>query len=336
MPSIYNTLKIIAAMSLVAACTAQANKGANYQPDEHVEHPKWFITGGATYLAPNYDALEYFASTSSSNLSGTVGANTERVTPGYDWGYFIGTGYLIHKRYDVQASWTALNTASSDSTSTSGPDTIVILSDLFGTPLGAGETATAHSSESLNFEAFDATIGQYHKAIDHLTARLFTGIRYAKITLDIDNDYTITGIPGPISNDYNSSFSGWGPQVGMDLSYEVYKQLALTGHFALAFLIGTQEASSSDFFDTTPTQIDIELDDETQIVPALDVKLGLGWNSLYQKDSFKLGIEGGYQVGYYFDAATIVDGNASVALGFSVDRIDVSMMGPYLNINAAF
>jgi hypothetical protein len=336
MLSRHHTLALIAVASLISATAAQANKGASYQNNDAEAHFKWFVKGGATYLSPSYDSLEYFASTSTSTLAGTVDANSEKVSPGYDWGYFLAAGYKISNHYDIQTSWTALNTGNSDGTSVTGHDAIVILSDLFGTIITAGEKATAHSSENLTFQAFDATIGQYHTVTDHLSARVLTGIRYAKIDLDIDNSYTITGIPGPIRNDYDSSFSGWGPEAGMDLEYKVYKMLNLTGHLAAAFLIGTQEASSSNFFDTTPTQINIEVDKDTRIVPALDAKLGLSWNNLYKNHNWGLGIEGGYQVAYYFDAAAIVDGTATSALGFGINHIDVSMMGPYLNVNAMF
>lgn len=330
----HQTLASIALASLLATFAAQANKGASYHQND-AEDFKWFITGGATYLAPTYDALEYFAIATDPSLP-EISSNTKTVSPSYAWGYFLEAGYKIRPNFDIQASWTALDADSSDSASAAGPGTVVILSNLFGELLDVGESATAHSSETLNYQAFDTTIGQYHTIVDHLTARLFAGIRYAKIDLDTDNTYTISDIPSPIHNNYDSSFSGWGPELGMDLEYKIHNKVNVVGHFAAAFLIGNQEAESSTFFDSTPTQVDLELEKEVRTVPGIDAKLGINVDIPFMKFTDSILIEGGYQVAYYFDAITIVDANATTALGFGVQRSDVSMMGPYLNVSLLF
>jgi len=180
----HRTLAAIAMASLIASLAAQANKGAVYQaPKEEPSYPRFTITGGATYLKPDLNGLDYLTS----SYYDTIGhVTTYSVDPDYQWGYFVGAGYMISDKYDVQASWAQLDTNSSDSAST-GSDTYFASSNQLGYYLGI-HTAYAHSSETLNYQVFDGTLGQYHTLGQNLMARLFAGVRYAKIT---SNTHTI-------------------------------------------------------------------------------------------------------------------------------------------------
>lgn len=331
------TIAAIAAASLLAAFAAQANKGAHYPNTSYTDADdfKYFVTGGATYLTPSYDVLNYATIFAPGASTGNFVSNGENVQPGYNWGYFLAAGYMIRKDFDVQGSWTAFNSESSDNTSTTGLSDLITSNNLI-LPLGSTSVATASSEETLTYQAFDATIGQYHEIKDNLSTRIFAGIRYAKIDLDVDNKYTITGLSTVLVNDYDSTFSGVGPEVGMDLEYKVHKMIGIVAHFAGAFVIGTQDAESNLAFDLSPlSQVESKADSEVRMIPALDAKLGVNVDFPFHHFTDAIVVEAGYQAAYYFNAVNQVNSEllGSSAFLTSNEYSDVGIMGPYLNIS---
>lgn len=327
------TVAAIAASSLLAVFAAQANKGAHY-PNTHktdADDFKWFVTAGATYLAPSYDVIDYVTVTDTS-VAGQRNTEAENMQAGYHWGYYLAAGYMIRDDFDIQASWTALTPETTDHYAANGPDKEVRTSNGFTLTPASGEVATAESEETLTYQAFDLTIGQYHEIKDNLSTRVFTGIRYAKVDLDVDNLYTATGVTNTMINDYDSKFSGWGPEVGMDLEYKIADMVGVVGHFAAAFLIGNQEASSSVYFSSTPTQANTEADEQVRMIPALDAKLGLNVDFPFMDFHDAIVIEGGYQAAYYFNVVNQI--NADTEGEIQNNYSDVGVMGPYLNVSA--
>jgi hypothetical protein len=324
------TVAAIAASSLLAAFAAQANKGAQYSKPE-AEDFKWFVTAGATYLDPSYNDLDYLSITSTTASVRT--AVTENIDPGFNWGYYLAAGYMIRDDFDIQASWSAFNSEDSDSAATAGPNVIATLSNGREEILSSSaDIVTAHSNEKLTYQQFDAHIGQYHVVHDSLSARVFAGIRYAKIDLEVDNTYTIPSVTDTAFNDYSSKFSGWGPEVGLDLEYQAWDQVGIVGHLAAAFVVGEQEAHSTALWNSSPDQANVKAETETRIVPGIDAKLGLNVDFPFL-DNDSIVVEGGYQATYYFNAINQIVANAGVDT-YENNYSDVGMMGPYLNVSA--
>ncbi|MFI4956607.1 MAG: Lpg1974 family pore-forming outer membrane protein [Gammaproteobacteria bacterium] len=345
----FRLIPALAVSCFLAAFSAQAydkdGDGKNYH---HKKHPapdhRFSITGGATYLAPSMDSLNYASVVNTTDPNSS--AQSYNLNPDYDWGYFLAAGYMISDRYDIQASWAQFNSDASDSV-TAAPEGIttetLLTSNQTGIPLAPGDVATASSHETLKTEAFDITLGQYHRLAKTLTARPFVGIGYAKINSETVTNYTTTTDSGNGFDSFKSNFSGWGPKVGVDAEYTVWDKLGVVGHMGAAFLVGSQEAESNQYSRAIPalsvplTQSFAETNAETRIVPALDAKLGLGWNNLYASNSWGLGIEGGYQVAYYFNAVNQFQGYLDGGSPTMINNFeDVSIMGPYLNLSLDF
>lgn len=332
---------LVLAGSMAVSLSAFAAKGAAYQaPAPEPEMARWTITGGATYLTPSLNGLDYLSVRT--GLEDTASFNTYRVEPGYDFGYFIGLGYMISDRYDVQASWAQFDSRSTDShlldSVATGLDYLVGTSNLERIEVADSEDIFyAHAEQNMNFQVFDATLGQIHTLGDNLNARLFAGVRYAKIEDISTNNYSYNenGTVTTGFDRFDSSFSGVGPEVGLDLNYDVVEWFGIVGHFAAAFLVGTQDSSTDKWDDenTTGAQQTLSADDTTILVPAIDAKLGvsLGVPFMDMQDRFMM--EAGYQVAYYFNSVDQVqmDGNDVVH-----NVSDVGMMGPYLNVGFKF
>jgi hypothetical protein len=371
------TVAAIAAASLLAAFAAQANKGAKYEaPKAEPEFPRFTLTGGVTYLQPSMDGLDYMDTTTGTPNAAEQYLSTEtyNLDPGFDFGYFLGFGYMISDRYDVQATWTQLNSNDNESASLliidhlqvpqflqSSSGTVAPVSELLQTD----DLVIAGSEESLDYQMADATLGQYHKLTENLMTRVFAGIYYAKINSDVSNTYSVElgdFIPllmaeNPVlgTESYNSSFWGVGPELGLDLEYDIYKGFDVVGHFAAAFLIGELQTESQSYYNLpNSTQenvagpaifyISAESEEETQFVPALNAKLGLSYNKPYSNNKYRFGVEAGYQAAYYFNAVdqvqqtatNVVAGSQGKGLETTHHYTDVGIMGPYLNFSASF
>ncbi len=320
------SLSVIALASLLASFAAHANKGAPYVPTQtKASDANFFITAGATYLEPSFNGLDY--AYLYEGTSAGFATQGETVEPGFDWGYFIQAGYRIGAHYDIQASWAQFNSSLSDSVIASE----LLAGNFYALPVGDA----AHSSQQLDYSVFDANLGQYHNITEMLRARIFAGIRYAKIDAEINNYYSAGGVEYSIE-DYDSSFSGVGPEVGMDLEYKICDTFGVVGHLSGAFLVGTQDAS----LDTTITSsiLSYEADSIVRLVPGLDAKLGLNWNVPYSFESVGFGIEAGYQVAYYWDAVDQLDTEIAPAPEQHADHgyTNYGNMGPYMNFTAMF
>jgi hypothetical protein len=109
----------------------------------------------------------------------------------------------------------------------------------------------------------------------------------------------------------------------------------MVGHFATAFLVGQQESSSNVYNDDLAGQVAVNADDVVRLIPTLNAKLGLNWNVPYEYDRFSFGIEGGYQVAYYWDVIDQVRFPTDTG-GAEHNYSNYGNMGPYLNLTAMF
>lgn len=331
----------LAAVTLVAAFGANAGKGPAYgSASAASDYSRFTLTGGATYMLPNLNTLDY-AQAITTNADNTNASRGYTVDPSFDWGYYLAGRYNISQKYDVQLDWSQLNTENSDNKTFTGANpgiTAVITSAFLGRSLAAGEVLTATSKEKMEYQVLNATLGQHHLLTQSLSARLFGGLRYAKIDTSVDNFYFQAGQDTPFDL-YDSSFSGIGPLAGLDLEYQIYDTFGVVGSFAAALLVGNQD-SKANVAETaglnTFEQNTYKSSDDTRVVPALDAKLGLTYDIPQKLNAFGFSVEGGYKVSYYFDAADQPITDSAIRNTFEHNYYDVGMMGPYLNVSAMF
>jgi hypothetical protein len=329
-------ITLLAASTMLATFSAHAyDKDGDGKQSHHKNHHqaplhRYTLTGGATYLAPSINGLDYLTTQ-------TVTPNTydpNHLNPNYSWGYFLAFGYMISSHYDIQASWQQYNSNQSEekdfSPATAG---FIHSASDFVSAVAAGATAEATSEEVLDTQAFDATFGQYHKLSSMLTARPFVGVKYAQVNDKTSNTYTTPSIVnGPNNEIYDSKFSGAGPEIGLDAEFKIVQHFGMTGHVAVAALVGDLQTSTH-IYNAVVDLANVEDEKNNRVIPSLDAKIGLNWNSLYSHDRFGIGIDGGYQVAYFFDVVDQVTANdGGIAHNFS----DVGIMGPYLNLSARF
>lgn len=335
------SIALVLASSLAVSLSAFAAKGAPYQaPAAEPEMAHFTLTGGATYLSPSLNGLDYLSVVNTDPES--ISTTTYRLEPGYDFGYFLGFGYLISDRYDVQATWTQFDSESTDSLLLDSNDTSYAFatSNIVQNALSFNQLLYTEAQETLNFQAFDATLGQYHSLADNLMTRVFVGVRYAKVDNKTVNDYSFNDTTAVYTGfeSYDSTFSGVGPEVGLDMNYSVIDWFGIVGHFAGAFLIGQQETESNlmtDLNDST-RQLPVYADNGTIMVPAIDAKLGVNLGVPFMDLQDRFMIEAGYQVAYYFNVVDQVQEPRNQKFETVHNVSDVGMMGPYMNLGFKF
>jgi opacity protein-like surface antigen len=330
------TVAAIAAASLLAAFAAQASKGAPYvAPKAEPAFDRYTLTGGVNYLFPSMNGLDYVNYFDQSDFPEYIDT-AHQLDRGYNFGYFLGFGYMISDRYDLQVSWTQLDTKNSESAANPCESTCNLITSNGSNLSNSG--LSAETEENLNYQALDATLGQYHKLGDNLMTRVFAGVRYGKVDSSTENTYTsVSQSVAPES--FDSSFSGIGPVIGLDMNYEMYDWLGIVAHVATALLIGDQEADSSLSVSSGSYSLITDSDNVTRMIPAVDAKLGATLSIPFMDHQDRFVIEGGYQVDYYFDVVDQIQNAGGFGSGFQGpvhNYANVGFMGPYLNLSAKF
>lgn len=336
----YRTLAAIATASLLAACAAQANKGADYHhAEKKADKYRYSVTAGVNYLQPRLDNLDYFDVVTISTTSEST--KIHNLDEEYSFGYYVGFGYLIGKKYDLQLSWELNNNNSSASESASGPGVYYRTSNNSESfTLTSGETATAETKQNLEYQVADGTLGQYHKLSKTLVARIFTGLRYAQIKSDTDTTYTDPNFNGGsgFTDDFDSKFWGVGPELGVDAEYTIHKNFGLVGHMAGTILVGDLTTSSNVFSTDNDHPQFVESNTQARMVPGIDARIGLTVNVPIMEHKDRFVIEAGYEVAYYFSAVDQITTQSSFSdeEGTNHHYSDVGIQGPYLNFSVLF
>lgn len=301
------------------------------------------FTLGGLYLKPTSSNTEYVSTTTSATVDGvtTTTNDSESVNPKYTWGFLLGLGYVFPgTANDVRINWQHLHdNGDSDDSSFVGPIDLVIPMGDDGFELGDDQTATAEGEVVYDFDAVDLTFGQYINIGPRLQTRLFTGLRWARLTNELSGNYTFN-TPGEggtgftsYSADSDSTFNGIGPIFGIEANYGVGYNIGIAGYFDAALLVGkvnldqnTHEASydqGGDLDGITNTSFDY--DSQSVVAPAWDARLGINYTYMMNNGSaFRFEI--GYQVSKYID---VID-TANFDITQPSETINFGLNGLYL------
>lgn len=330
------TRTIIATACLMTSFGAFAHEGPSYKGDYKGEAMPLMpvtipvlqggldFTLGGLWLKPTSSNVEYVSSSVTPAPVGgvtSVSNDFESVHPQYTWGFLLGMGYIFpNTANDVRINWMHLHDdGDSDSSTFTGPDLVVF--PLAGEPsdtLTADDVATAEGEVVYDFDAVDLTFGQYINIGRRLQTRLFTGLRWARLTnelsasysypTDLEADETVNQ-----SVDSDSTFNGIGPVFGIEANYMVGYNIGISGYLDAALLVGRlsldQNLSVTTFddgvFDGT-TNTDFDHDNLSVVTPAWDARLGVNY-TYFMGNGSAFRFEIGYQVSKYIDIIQTAD-----------------------------
>ncbi len=320
----------------------------------------------ALYMTPSSSNLDYLTVNSllTPTFSNQYNLNYE-VSPNYNWGFIFDLGYVYpNTAHDIRFNWMAFHSNYSNQHRAAGKDGVI--TTVAFRPTGSEEllaiTDFAKAVGTINYklDALDITLGQYLTLFKRLQARVFSGLRYARIDSDMTTSYTATwdttfptASSGIFLGNMNSSFNGVGPMIGTRVDLDLGKGLGLAGSIDMALLASQINLTSTQIIhegtsDGTETIFRNALTwgGTRQIVAsAFDAKFGL--NYLYEfSNGIRLTGELGYQVSEYFDVIKQMErGPVFGGVGmmtsstrfleasiFSTDITNFELRGPYLTL----
>lgn len=221
---------------------------------------QWQIGGHALYLEALLGNYSYTVNYTQDIASEYIGRDNIVYSPQWGWGFDLEASYLFNQQNDVKASWAHYG---HQNNYTYGRQYVVAAD----TPSIA---RTVHSTMSPNWNWVNVEFGQSLQFNEHSKTRLFAGVEYTRIAFSKLVDIVMIDDTFRTINQA-LSFNGFGPRVGLDLTYSFFKSFGIYGVSGFGLPIGNQSFNNT--INTTSLSIYHHIAN-TGAVPEIDFKLG--------------------------------------------------------------
>ncbi len=277
------------------------------------------VYGEFLWLQPQASNLYYAVEANGLDQSIAVPAvspnwNLKEINPDYHVGFNVGTKVLFNfAKLNLNLNWERLYGTDSARYETSLASGFMVgpITDI-GPNSEPYKIATGKAKTE--FDQANLTFGRKFCADDALFANIYAGVSFARIKESINTSYSNTA--GTISRavDSPSTFTGGGPQFGMDYKYRIIDGLFFNGSTVASFIMGTLKNSQS-YTSYTPDLVTMgcpnpnvqktSIPNRTQLVPGLEQKLGMSYEVGNDWCKFSVGL--GYQCQVFFNAIQSFD-----------------------------
>jgi hypothetical protein len=244
------------------------------------EMTAWDVGVQALYLQP-VSALD-----TNVDINGVGNNNNDR---NWQWGFKADVAYHFSTGNDINLNWYHLTNDAHRDHFTSDP-------------LLGGFTYRVEP----RWDEANAEIGQHVDFSEHSRVRFHGGVQYSRVAHDIrvgvlsTNDRFVGGLS---ANNGSTSFNGFGPRVGADLSYDFGNGFSLYGNGASALLVGTSRQSAPLALAGSSSLSHTSL---RLVVPQVEGKLGMKYDYALAKGV--IGLDAGYM---WVDYINVENFNAS-------------------------
>lgn len=274
----------------------------------------------------------------------------------YAFAFNLGARVILHEKNSLlMGNWEHF--LSSNATS----NKVALSTNMVGPFFEIGPDAIAYtqSAGSVNYELNKLNIdyGQFIEIGQNLTANLFAGISFSRLRQNITMHYSNAAQTIMRDIDTTTSFTGVGPQIGLELAYKIHKGLNFITQVIGDLQTGTMKSYTqyaafqplnTSVGNKNPNIQSTSVPDSLQIVPVLSQKIGIGYEYLF-KNHCAAQAEIGYQAQIYINAINSVTmGSEVVTPPIGPDTVGVfartfhkssnnfALSGPYLNIQVSF
>lgn len=238
----------------------------------------------------------------------------KEIKPSYDAAFGLDVRYIFSEGEDVKLDWVHLN--SSSSANVVAPNDQFFLGPDYEIGPDALDIRKAVGRAQFKYDVVNLDFGQFVNFGDHVQIRFFGGLSNVYLREQVSSTYSgnvLTGpFPGPFSTNQKvkSDFTGLGPRIGMNASYNTASGFGLLGEGAISALMGSLYTKTS--FTSASAELEADFDqtinnqfikDRTgvQVVPGLDAKLAGTYKHLFTNCLF-LTLTAGYQAAVYINA----------------------------------
>lgn len=277
------------------------------------ESTAWDFGAKALYLKPSVNVA--------SGFNPVIADGITDHAPNYNWGFQIEGSYHFNTGNDLNINWYHLSKSSSK--------TIGALPTYgFNDPILGSTTVTvrgASASVDPKWDAVNFEFGQHVDFGDNKAIRFHGGAQYARLANSVTSNtgaFLTAGANQSISyssyTTYNPTYNGFGPRVGMDMSYDWGNGLGIYANGATAILAGTR-SSNFTYTDSMSNSLGGSTS-QTVIVPAIDAKLGATYT--YAMAQGDLTLDAGWMFVNYFN----------VHANSAGDNNDFGLQGPFVGL----
>lgn len=252
------------------------------------EATAWDFGAQALYLRAVRDANHGYQGYAANSVTGERTWNDRN--PNWGWGFKIDGSYHFNTGNDLDINWYHMSKS-----------TDLGLYDSSFTAAGAGSRTDLDLKPQ--WDAVNIEFGQHVDFSEAQKIRFHGGAQFARIKSN--SSASIFNAAGTlfVNETESETYNGFGPRVGLDMSYNWGNGFAMYANGATALLIGTQKFSDSHGAYTalqTPVPAVIQNGSKTSMVPELEAKLGLMYT--YALASGDLSLDIGYMWVNYFNA----------------------------------
>ncbi|OGN65049.1 MAG: hypothetical protein A3E80_06620 [Chlamydiae bacterium RIFCSPHIGHO2_12_FULL_49_9] len=244
--------------------------------------------------------------TTNSNSSGSL------VRPNASWepAFRVGLGWNTeYDFWDLLLNWTWYhNTSNGSATAVAGfAGAQGVLAPGTGTPFGS-----ASATYKLKHNSIDLEVGRMMAWTKTISVRPFWGVRGAWINQKLNASYLGSLSPETISTQtmkWKNKWWGVGPRIGANGDWELGCGFSMLSKMAGAMLYGQSRVRNYSEFTsqtvTTNTQLRSIAEHNYQLVPTLQMLVGLQWGTCFRCDSMYFHINANWETNYYWDQFNI-------------------------------
>jgi hypothetical protein len=243
----------------------------------------------------------------------------KRVDATWDPGFRVAAGWnTSYDFWDLALVWTWYRNHSTKSVTASHPGVGTGLYPLFPVSIfisgGPTNFANGHGSYRLLHNAIDLELGRYVFSTQTLSFRPHFGVRGAWLNQKF-NTLLSNGIPAGLAGAYieghgKNNYWGVGPRLGTHMGWHLPRGFNVIGQVSGSLLYGQTKASFYDIFfvpteDVVPN-IDLTFNNNfDQLVPNLQLLLGLEWGSSFRCEKMFFSCSVAWETNYWWNQFNI-------------------------------
>lgn len=293
-------LKLKKIAAIVIACTSSLAFSGTMGPvctpgsvTVPCAHSGWGVGAQALYLQPRYAGMDYYGNIGNATVTGTDSQlNYIPVNDQWNWGFKIEGSYRFYTGNDLNINWYHFSNTSNQTINIPVGSSFAdnIQNDYSGTAIAASRKPT--------WDAVNIEFGQHIDFSDRSSMRFHGGFQYARINTQV-NLSSPSSVGTTTATAEAITYNGFGPRIGLDMSYNWEHGFAMYANGATALLIGPNQFKNTGVGSGVNTWTSL-MGSTTAIVPVLEAKVGGKYT--YAMDKGDLILDVGWMWNTYFNS----------------------------------
>ena len=289
----------------------------------------WAFAGQALYFQPSFGHLMEQPALVKAQANAPHSFHYQNFSPRYNWGFKLEAAYRFNKSSDLNLHWYDLDNTNNH--------TYTNLVRTFSPDTQTGALNVNPVWDMVNLE-----MGQRIDFDEFKSVRVHGGVEYTHLAVNINGAYIRQDLDGSTvpSNLFYSgtttqsvTYNGFGPRLGVDLTYHAGQAINIYANAAAALLAGSKGFTNSSTKNVAGVGTISFSASTTSVVPELDTKLGANYTYPTAQGDFTLDV-GWMWITYFqalFDQAVL---NADTST-FSTSDANFGLQGVYFGLKWA-